>query len=114
MGERGATHPLVTKVDDLRVSLGVSQEAMALAVGVSKVTYYGWLRGVSRPTPMNQKSLIKGARILMTAARCGDLPVKRELGLPAIEYRNRIKDTILRYMDDGSKEEPAPEEDEEE
>ncbi len=99
MNERGVTHPLVTKVDDLRVSLAISLECMALAVGVSKVTYYGWLRGVSKPTPMNQKSLIKGARKLMTAAKCGDLPVKRELGLPAKEHKIRMKNTILRYLD---------------
>ena len=99
MGERRATHPLVTKIDDLRLSLDVPMEAMAIACGVAKVTYYGWLRGVSHPTPMNQKQLIIGARILMTAAKCGDLPVPKEFGLPAKDHKTRIIELVTRYAD---------------
>jgi len=42
---------------DKRISLGLTQVDVAKAVGVSLVTYQLWERGVTTPTPENQKKL---------------------------------------------------------
>jgi transcriptional regulator with XRE-family HTH domain len=48
---------------DKRLALKLTQTDVAIAVGVSLVTYQLWERGVTTPTPENQKKLDKILRI---------------------------------------------------
>ena len=52
------------KIKQLRLSLGMTQEQFAVALGCTTSTVVRWESGKSSPSPLAQQSMIKLAQVL--------------------------------------------------
>lgn len=45
------------RIEELRMKTGLSQRQFSFKVGITPITYYGWMTGAHIPSPLSQNAL---------------------------------------------------------
>lgn len=84
------------KVEALRRHMLLTSHDMAKVLGVSRVTYYGWLRG-KNIRKSNEDLAKKRVRILLAIMEQHSWPTPEIIGMDQKERRKRLLDLLATY-----------------
>jgi len=85
------------KVEALRKHMLITTREMAELFGVSRVTYYGWVRGQSI-RPKNVEQVTSMVRILLSIIRDHQWPTREVVGLAQAMRKHRLLALVAEYQ----------------
>jgi len=86
-----------SKVEALRKHMLITTREMAELFGVSRVTYYGWVRGQSI-RPKNVEQVTSMVRILLAVMRDHQWPTREVVGLTQAMRKHRLLALVAEYQ----------------